>query len=49
MRDRGKVTDEQREAEMRFSEALRQKAQDGRPRLEDLQKRDDEDEETNQE
>ena len=49
-RDRGKATDEQREAEMRFSETLRQKARDGRPRLEDLQGRArDEDEETNQE
>ena len=38
-RDRGKATDEQREAEMRFSEMLRQKAKLGRPNLEDLQDR----------
>ena len=45
MRDRGQTTDEQREAELRFSEALRQKARSNRPNLEELQDRRDEDEE----
>ena len=45
-RDRGQATDEQREAEMAFSETLRRKAKSGRPNLEDLTDRTrDEDEE----
>ena len=36
MGDRDKATDEQREAEIAFSEALRRKVRDGRPNLEDL-------------
>jgi hypothetical protein len=41
--------DSQREAEMAFSETLRQKAREGRPRLEDLQDRADEEPEAENE